>query len=73
MAVDKKLNSVNKKKIFYWLTWIFLWLLRASKLRKVFVQEGHANLTPKWSLHTCTQIVAHEADGLSLHPSTQYL
>ena len=48
-------------------------ILRASELRKVLVQEGHTNLTPKWSLQTCAQMSAHEVDSPSLHPSTQAL
>ena len=53
--------------------WIFLWCLRASKFRKVWSQEGHTSLTPKWSLHTCEQMAACEVDGPSLHPSTWHL
>ena len=47
---------------------MFLWCLRASELGKVLAQEGHANLTPKWSLWTWAQIVKCEVESPSLHP-----
>ena len=35
----------------YWEIWLFLWSPRASVFRKVLVQEGHANPTPKCCAH----------------------
>ena len=40
---------------------------------KLLAQEGHANLTPTWSLCTCVQIAAREVDSPSLHSSTWHV
>ena len=50
-----------------------MWCLRASELKKVLAQEGHASPTSKCSQHTCAQIAAHEVDGHSVQPSTWHL
>ena len=42
----KQLNGTKLSNYWGSELWIFLWYLRASKLRKVQSQEGHANLTP---------------------------
>ena len=49
---------------------VFLWHLMTSKLKKVLLQRGYTNLTPKCTPHTWALIVAHEVDGPSLQPST---
>ena len=54
----------------YW--WVFLWCWKTSRLKKVLLQSGHTNPTPKCTFWTGVQIAAHEVDGPSLQPSTQH-
>ena len=70
LKMDWKFGLHTQKKKFCHDSklWIFLWCLRASEFRKVLAQEGHANLTSKWSLHMHEQMAAYEVDGPSLHP-----
>ena len=41
-----------------------------SGLKKDLLHKGHNNPTTKCTLHTYTEMVAHEVDGPSLQPST---
>ena len=50
-----------------------LWCQKVSWLKKDLLQEGHTNPTPKCTLHTFAEMVAHEVDGPSLQPSTWHL
>ena len=49
---------------------IFLWCLKTSRLKKVLLQSGHTNPTPRCTFLTWVQIAALEVDGPSLQPST---
>ena len=55
-------------KNFYW--WVFLWCLKTSGLKKVLLQSGHTNPTPRCTFLTWAWTVACEVDGPSLQPST---
>ena len=68
------LNIENHESSSSMRTWTYIWLFSMTPEGiQIEVQEGHANLTPKWSLCICVQIAACEVDGPSLHPSTWHL
>ena len=57
----------------YKFTWLFLWQLNMSGLKKDLLQRRHTNHTPKCTLCMWVQMVAQEVDGPSLQPSTWHL